>query len=116
MPNYSYLCNSCNSNFELFYTISKYIEKPKCPVCKSTKTNRDYELDIVTQFASVKKADTELKTIGDLAKRNTDRMSDDQKHSLYIKHNSYKEQKQEDKPLPKGMTYKKKPPKPKWPG
>jgi hypothetical protein len=64
----------------------------------------------------VKKADSELKTIGDLANRNADRMSEDQKRSLYMKHNDYKEHKIETKPLPKGMSYKKKPPKPLWPG
>ncbi|MFN9959492.1 MAG: hypothetical protein ACK55I_40905, partial [bacterium] len=72
--------------------------------------------DLKSICPSVKKSDGELKTLGDLAKRNADRMSDDQKISLYQKHNSYKEEKLETKPLPSGMSYKKKPPKPLWPG
>lgn len=71
--------------------------------------------DAATQNTSVKKSDSELKTIGDLAKRNRDRMSNDHKQHLHEKHNSYKERKIETKPLPKGMKYIKKPPKPIWP-
>lgn len=70
--------------------------------------------DVATLNASVRKADSELKTIGDLAKRNTDRMSEDQKVHLYHKHNSYKDE-ASTKELPKGMSRMKKPPKPKWP-
>ncbi|NDG32994.1 hypothetical protein EB118_23375, partial [bacterium] len=61
------------------------------------------EDDVATQSASVKKSDSELKTIGDLALRNTDRMSDDEKEHLKRKHNDYKE-KPTNKQLPKGMS------------
>jgi len=117
MPNYTYTCDICNDKFELFYRISEYKENPKCPQCNnSTHTHRCYISDAMTQFTSVKKSDSELKTLGDLAKRNSDKMSQDQKIDLHNKHNSYKENKIETKPLPSGMSYKKKPPKPKWPG
>lgn len=110
MPNYTYVCENCDINFELFSTIRDYIDNPKCPKCKSNKKIlRDYISDVSTQFSSIKKSDSELKTIGDLALRNRDKLSDDQKNELHIKHNSYKDNKTETKPLPKGMSYTKKP-------
>lgn len=115
MPNYSYVCDNCGFNFELFFYIKDYNPEPKCANCKSKKTHRNYVLDAISQSCSVKKSDSELKTIGDLALRNTEKMSDDQKVSLYQKHNSYKETQEETKPLPKGMSRIKKPPKTIWP-
>lgn len=109
MPTYSYHCNKCNKDFEIFFYIKDYVENPKCEYCKENKQiNRLYNKDILTQSASVKKADSELKTIGDLANRNRDRMSEDEKNSLHKKHNSYKEEPSK-KELPKGMTRMKKP-------
>ncbi len=114
MPTYSYYCDSCNTDFELFFYIKDYIEKPNCSICNSKKTHRSYIKDVSTQNTSVKKSDTELKTIGDLANRNRDRLSEDQKIALYEKHNSYKDR-TEDKPLPKGMSRMKKGTKTIWP-
>lgn len=117
MPTYSYLCNDCNSSFELFFYIKDYVEKPSCCYCSSNSTSRLITNDVLTQSCSVKKSDTELKTLGDLAQRNSERMSDDQKISLYNKHNSYKiGEDQKELSLPKGMQRVKKPPKIKWPG
>lgn len=115
MPTYSYECLKCGFDFELFFHIKDYKEKPKCSNCGSSKTTRAYTLDVLTQSASVKKSDSELKTIGDLAKRNADRLSDDEKTHLYHKHNSYKYE-SSDKQLPTGMSRINKPPKTKWPG
>lgn len=114
MPTYSYHCEKCESDFELFFYIKDYIDTPQCVSCKSKKTHRLYVKDVVTQNCSVKKSDSELKTIGDLANRNRDRMSNDEKASLHKKHNSYKENK-EEKPLPKGMSRMKKGSKTIWP-
>ena len=114
MPTYSYGCDKCNNEFELFFYIKDYDPNPKCLVCKSAKTHRRYVLDVSTQNCSVKKSDSELKTIGDLANRNRDRMSTDQKNALYQKHNDYKEV-EDQKPLPKGMTRIKKGKKTIWP-
>jgi putative FmdB family regulatory protein len=113
MPTYSYICSDCNKNFELFFYIRDYCEQPKCTHCSSSDTHRHYINDVLTQSASIKKSDSELKTIGDLANRNRDRMSDDQKNELTSKHNSYKDNK-EDTPLPKGMSRLKKQKKIKW--
>lgn len=114
MPTYSYTCEQCKIDFELFFYIKDYIETPCCTNCRSDKTHRRYIDDVLTQNNSVKKADSELKTIGDIANRNRDRLSEDEKVHLYQKHNSYKEN-QPEKPLPTGMSRIKKPPKPKWP-
>jgi putative FmdB family regulatory protein len=116
MPTYTYQCSKCNNLFELFSYIKDYQEHPKCLNCKSKETSRFYEIDMLTISGSVKKSDSELKTIGDLAKRNSDRMSDDEKHHLYLKHNSYKED-PNPKELPSGMSrIKKTNQKIKWPG
>lgn len=115
MPTYSYHCEKCDHSFELFSTIKNYNPSPKCINCESVDTHRLYIKDVITQSTAVKKSDSELKTIGDLALRNSERMSEDQKTDLYIKHNSYK---YEDnmKELPSGMNRVKKPERPKWPG
>jgi len=114
MPTYTYFCDHCELKFELFAYFKDYKEHPKCKKCHN-KTNRYYADDLLTLSASVKKTDSELKTIGDLANRNRDRMSDDQRQELYSKHNDYKENKIEDKPLPSGMTHIKKGTKTIWP-
>lgn len=103
MPSYTYKCLECDSGFEIICSIAKYKSHPLCDKCKSKNTERCYLEDISTISGSVKKADSELKTIGDLANRNRDRMSDDHKKHLHKKHNEYKEQNME-KPLPKGMS------------
>ena len=108
MPIYTYKCEKCEVKFELFFTINKYEEHPLCTSCKSKKTNRSYEDDMSTISSSVKKSDSELKTIGDLANRNRDKMSNDHKQYLQEKHNEYKDTELE-KQLPKGMNRIKKP-------
>lgn len=113
MPTYSYFCNSCFQDFETFCNIKDYTGKAECPSCTSHRTTRKYREDVATLSSSVKKGDSELKTIGDLAQRNTERMSNDQKAELHDKHNSYKYQESEKK-LPAGMSRMKKPPKTQW--
>lgn len=102
MPTYTYGCDSCKCKFELFSTFSNYTEQPVCSKCGSKKTFRSYVDDALNSISFVKKGDGELKTIGDLANRNRDRLSNDQKAELFEKHNNYKEQ--ADKPLPQGMS------------
>ena len=116
MPTYTYFCDKCQKQFELFAYIKDYNPIPNCAHCGNKKTHRQYIIDVKTQSTSVKKSDSELKTIGDLAMRNTERMSDDQKTELYMKHNEYKYDSRDSMPLPTGMTRIKKPPKIKWPG
>lgn len=103
MPNYTYLCETCCKKFEIFTSIKEYNPRPKCVFCKSKKTNRSYSDDLTRSSAFVRKSDDELKTVGDLANRNRDKMSNDQKIELYQKHNNYKENSSQ-KPLPQGMS------------
>lgn len=104
MPCYSYICEKCNHHFEIVCTISNYKEQIDCELChKKDNVHREYKLDLSNINTSVIKSDNELKTIGDLANRNRDRMTDDHKASLHEKHNSYKEV-QSTKELPKGMS------------
>ena len=114
MPSYSYSCLNCKTSFELFYSFKDYIQNPKCPCCKKKTTEREYIKDLKTLNSSIKKSDSELKTVGDLAKRNADRLSNDEKRHLHDKHNSYKENKVEEKPLPAGMSRMKKGTKTLW--
>lgn len=107
MPDYTYYCNTCDNAFELFFYIKDYKEKVRCPECK-TVCKRDYQEDMLSLNASVKKSDSELKTLGDLANRNRDRLSNDEKNALDHKHNEYKD-KELAKELPKGMSRIKKP-------
>jgi len=81
MPTYSYHCTSCNSCFELFFHIKDYLSNPICD-CGSTNTERNYLEDFSSITGSVRKSDNELKTVGDLANRNRDRMSDDKKEIM----------------------------------
>lgn len=115
MPAYTFLCDKCERKFELVCSIREYSEHQSCPVCNSQKhVSRCYIEDVSTLNSSVKKSDDELKTVGDLANRNRDRMSDDQRSELHEKHNSYKEAPAKEKPLPKGFTRMKKQTKTKW--
>lgn len=115
MPTYTYYCENCKHEFELFFSIKNYIENAICDNC-NRPANRSYITDVLTQTASVKKGDHELKTLGDLADRNRDKLTDQQKMDLHVKHNSYKENYDDGKPLPNGMTRIKKQPKTIWPG
>jgi putative FmdB family regulatory protein len=112
MPTYTYSCESCSKKFEIFFYINNYNPSPKCCFCSSLKTSRSYQDDISSIQGSVIKHDSELKTVGDLANRNRDRMSNDQKQELHSKHNSYKES--SNKQLPKGMNRVNKNKKIKW--
>ena len=107
MPTYTYFCQECSGSFESFSTIRDYKETQSCPKCKKD-CKRDYGEDMLTLNNSVKKSDSELKTLGDLANRNSDRMSDDQIAALNQKHNEYKDQ-DLAKELPKGLSRMQKP-------
>lgn len=113
MPSYTFCCEACKKKFELFMTFAKYSDKQHCPFCGSKETSRSYSDDLSNISGSVIKSDGELK-LGDLANRNRDRLSQDEKEHLYHKHNSYKDQ-DLAKSLPKGMSRLKKQPRIEWP-
>jgi putative FmdB family regulatory protein len=107
MPCYTYLCSKCENKFEIVCSIREYKENVKCESCGSKNTSRCYHDDLSTLNTSVRLSDSEIKTIGHLANRNSERMSDDQKIALYKKHNSYKDEAPK-KELPSGMSRMKK--------
>ena len=113
MPTYTYFCESCNNSFDLFATITNYKETAKCPACQ-VSCSRDYG-DMLTLNSSVKKSDSELKTLGDLAQRNTERFSDDYKAELQRKHYDYKGKEDPYTALPDGMSRIERGPKTIWP-
>jgi putative FmdB family regulatory protein len=114
MPAYTFYCEKCNYKFEIICSIRQYSNDQKCDRCNTSKNvTRAYTEDLLTLNTSVKKSDSELKTIGDLANRNRDKLTDDQKLSLYQKHNDYKDGPAPGE-LPKGMTRMKKTKKNKW--
>jgi putative FmdB family regulatory protein len=102
MPTYSYLCTDCNLKFELFFYMNDYNPNPVCEKCQSLNTKRRFTDDAKTINGSVRKADSELTTIGDIANRNRDKLSADEKHHLDLQHNSYREDSTKD--LPRGMS------------
>lgn len=113
MPTYTFLCSKCNHKFEMFMSFNDYTDQQKCEVCKA-KAHRSYGDDLATANGFVKLADSELKTIGHLAHRNSEKMSQDQKEALYNKHNSYKYEKNGSQ-LPTGMSRIERGPKTIWP-
>ena len=102
MPVYSYLCPSCGP-FELHSSIRDYKEQVKCEKC-GTKSNRQLLTDASTVIGI---GDSSPKTVGAIADKNADKMSEDEKAAIYKKNNAYKEG--PDKPLPEGMTRIKRP-------
>jgi putative FmdB family regulatory protein len=106
MPTYTFSCllenDGCGHTFEYFCNISDYdavVKVLTCPECDNNKLVRDFQADSLS--TNIVKSDDEIK-LGHLAKRNTDRFSDDQKAELYKKHNAYKYT-EPTKELPKGM-------------
>lgn len=113
MPKYSFLCESCGKSFHIDCSIKDYCDtKIVCAHCNSDNISRDFQSDISSSYFSIKKHDSELKTIGDLANRNSERFSEDKKNYLFNKHNEYR--KDEHGKLPEGMTRIKKTKKINW--
>jgi hypothetical protein len=112
MPEYTYFCEKCLTDFSTISSIYNYKSKIKCNYC-GRLCERSYETDMPTINSSIKLGLNEIKTLGHLAQRNTETMSQDQKDDLYRKHNSYKENISE-KPLPQGMKRLKKQQKIQW--
>ncbi len=110
MPEYTYVCDKehrqwnnntgCGYIFALVCSVKQYTSSPFCPICgRNDAVVRNYREDNVS--VGVTLGDDQL-TVGHMAKRNTDNLSNDEKVSLYNKHNAYKFQKSKVK-LGKGM-------------
>ena len=103
MPNYTYYCTQCDSFFEKFAYISDYQPQELCPKCDSSQhVSRALEYDISTIHNNVVVGDNEI-TLGQLADRNTKKMSRDEKIDRYYDQNKYRWE-GPDPDLPNGMT------------
>jgi hypothetical protein len=71
MPEYSFNCKNCRHDFSCFWSIGSYdknISELSCEKCGSSQVFRDYQEDnVVVSYHDVK-------TIGQLAERNTKKM------------------------------------------
>jgi len=77
MPAYTFYCEKCKYKFEIICSIKDYSDKQRCEKCSNSRNViRAYTEDLLTINSSVKKSDSELKTIGDLANRNRDKLTD----------------------------------------
>jgi putative FmdB family regulatory protein len=99
MPTYDYNCPDCG-HFEDVCSMAAYTGKAICPICHKETEEREFTVPL---SGFVKLSDNELKTLGHLAHRNAERMSQDEKDALHRKHNAYKYE-TPPKDLPKGMT------------
>lgn len=103
MPNYIFQCyeekDGCGFLFEITESMYKIAEiKPTCPSCKKRKTvGRNFTMENINFFE-------EDKTIGRLAEKNQDRLSNDHKAEMTKKHNEYKTKKP-TAPPPPGMRW-----------
>ena len=90
MPCYSYKCSNpkCGELTESFQSIKDYTPLVKCPKCKKKTLIRNLKADLPS--GSVKKGDDQL-TVGELAKRNTERFSRDYKEHLHNERYKYRE-------------------------
>jgi DNA-directed RNA polymerase subunit RPC12/RpoP len=71
MPEYNFSCGDCKNDFSCFWSIKSYddsLAKLTCEKCGSKKVFRDYQEDnMVVSYH-------EVKTIGQLAEKNTKKM------------------------------------------
>ena len=103
MPQYTYLCTSCQAYFEKQSFICDYQEKEICPQCDSLKhVIRALGYDISTIHRNVRMGDDEV-NLQQRAERNTKNMSRDEKIDKYYEQNKYKYE-GPDADLPKGAT------------
>lgn len=90
MAIYTFKCTNkkCKTVVESCQSIKDYQPLITCPTCKKDTLVRDYESDLPS--GSVKRGDHQI-TVGELAKRNTERFSEDYKEHLHNKNYAYRE-------------------------
>jgi hypothetical protein len=106
MPEYTFYCDikkgGCDHHFTLIMLMCDYSPRQVCPKCRKIEpVCRNYQEDLAQ--GQVVKGDDEI-TLGQLAQRNTERMSKDEREALTRKHNAYKENKPYPE-LPPGMSW-----------
>jgi hypothetical protein len=92
MPNYIFECYAEDGGCGYIFEVEAPAEdasklKPACLSCNQRKpVSRNYQLESVSVF------DVSPKTVGALAERNTERLSEDEKSSIFRRNNEYKNQ------------------------
>ena len=112
MPEYSYLCETCDHKWSVFTTLSKYKDRIKCPSCKKIKNvHRDFSEDNVYGGYSYSLSETE--TLGHYADKQTKKYG---KWKCEDLKRSFKTKKVEGgRELPQGMSRMDKPKeRPQW--
>jgi hypothetical protein len=109
---YSFICDTenggCGHSFEISCFISEYdaaTKELRCSKCnQKAGIRRDYFADKFS--SSIKLSDDQI-TVGHLAHRNTEKMSEEQKAKLHYEHNKYRFENPQEKELPNGMVRRK---------
>lgn len=114
MPTYTYTClegqKGCGYTFEIYIPIAKYDPNvfPECPNCnKKNAVKRNFQKDISTTSSHIK-----TQTLGSLAEKNTNSMSEEARLAQWRKDNAYKFENPPGEPemkLPKGAKHLRKP-------
>ena len=98
MPVYEYRCTKCEEHFEIICSMEEYEVIDDCPYCNTKSAVRVFS----TQLGFVKLAESEIKTLGHLAKRHSETMSPDEIAHIKHKNTAYRRE-GPDQPLPPGM-------------
>ncbi len=102
MIEYSYICEKCEVGFSVLKNRSDYQEREPCPQCKRKKNViRNFQADLPTGVVHLHIS--EVKTVGHLAARNGEKMSQDEQDERWLKDNAYKAPPLE-KELPSGCS------------
>ena len=68
---YTYFCSECEQSFVILEHMEKYQSEVPCEMC-NRMCGRDFATDLATGKDHVRLHDTEIKTVGHLAMRNTE--------------------------------------------
>jgi hypothetical protein len=106
MTIYSFKCfedeGGCGHEFEVNMSPYTYKSEQSCPLCrKKSCVHRNYIEDGVE--AQVRLSDSEVKTVGHLAARNTEKMKDDELNNRETAQRPYLKERSQKGKLPSGM-------------
>ena len=106
MPEYSYMCDSCQHKWSVYCSIKEYKEKVPCPECANVESvYRDYEEDNV--YGAYSYSVSEAKTIGHYADKQSKKYGKAKVEDMIRDQKTKKTQGGGD--LPTGMSRMKKP-------
>lgn len=107
MPTYTFYCQECEKDFEIYFSLKDYCGKAHCPTCSVVSEQRNLQSDLPV-------GSVVARTLGTIAEKNTRELSKDKKDAMTAEFTAYLDDNQKN-PLPKGMKRIPKPDKaPKW--